>query len=458
MQNAVKATTLFLVALLVTANLSAQEGTSSMSMSIGRAGVGSRTHNGGFRMPTPDMFRIEEMINYHRHDIPLPTGAHRVKLDIQSTQLESGKTVLQFGLATPHDVDPELVRPLNLVLVIDQSGSMSGKRINDVQNAIHAMVQRLRRTDRVTIVGFNGTARVHLEASDKTKANKIRKAIERIRADGGTNLHAGLMLGYRQAQANFDEQRTNRVILLTDGRTNTGQIDLATIARESKAYNKAGIELSTIGLGSDLNHDLLRELADAGRGLIHFVDDEKDIEKTFVAEVESLLSPAASKVKLTIDLGDFADQAKFYGYTPVRRGNQWVFKLDNLNHGATQVIMAKLPKDFANNVTASLRYKDSIHSEMVDQEVSLASDEDSVSRGDSKRNYAIAVVADSIQRAAQFSNEGECEKAANRLRKGVKTALRLVGHGEDENVNRINKIASDYESQIRESLSVADRR
>ena len=249
-------------------------------------------------------------MNYHRHELPLPNGEQRVHLDAQQLKLESGKSVIQFGLTTPRAISPELIAPLNLVLVIDQSGSMSGQRIEHVKRALHSLVQRLRDHDKVSIVGFSNGANVHLEAGQKTNAKVIYAAIDKIQANGSTNLHAGLMLGYRQAEANFDPERTNRVILLTDGRTNTGQVHLDTIASQSKEYNQKGIDLSTIGLGNDLNHDLLRRLAKAGRGLIHFVGDEADIEKTFVAEFDSLLAPAARQVKLSIDFGSAANSVK----------------------------------------------------------------------------------------------------------------------------------------------------
>ena len=399
-------------------------------------------------MPSPDMIRIEEFINYHRHELPMPLGDQRVRLNLQSLDLPSGKSVLQFGLTTPRAIDPELVAPLNLVMVIDQSSSMSGERIANVKSALQSFVQKLRKHDKVTIVGFSSTAQVHLPATNKTKVKKIRQAIDNIYANGSTNLHSGLMLGYQQAVEHFDPERTNRVILLTDGRTNTGEVDLDVIARHSKTYNKKGIDLSTIGLGNDLNHELLRKLADAGRGLIHFVADETDIEKTFVAEIDSLLAPAARRVKLTIDFKQSADSVKVFGYAPKRKGSKFVFHLEDLNHGATQVILASLSIPQELTVSAVLRYDDAITGETVKEEISVRTGTEILQGFCVKRNYAIAVLAKSFKRAATLSSEGQCEKSRNRLIKGLQAARRLIEHNEDEHFNRMESIVESYLSKM----------
>lgn len=443
----------FAFTLLIPASLLAQSGTSSMSMSLSRAGVASYGPNGLYRMPTPDMIRVEEYINYHRHELPLPNGDARVHLDLQRMKLESGKTVLQVGLTTPRAMDPELVAPLNLVLVIDRSGSMSGDRIANVKQALRSFVERLRKQDKIAIVGFSSSAQVHLEATEKTKTRKIFQAIDSIQAGGSTNLHAGLMLGYQQAEANYDSERTNRVILLTDGRANAGEVDLDVIARKSKGFNQKGIDLSTVGLGHDLNHELLRRLADAGRGLIHFVDDAKDIQKTFVSEIDSLLAPAARKVKLTLNLGTATDSVKFYGYAPKRKGPSWTLKIDDLNHGATQVVMAKIPERELGPIVATLNYKDAITGENVERQVTSRKDTSLDNRHEISRNYSIALVADSIKRAAKLSNDDEAAKAEKRLSQGIRAAKKWPPTENDENVTRMLKIAKEYRQLLRDSLA-----
>ncbi len=108
------------------------------------------------------------------------------------------------------------------------------------------------------------------------------------------------MLGYKEALKQFKREGTNRVVLLTDGIANQGVTDPAQIARESLSFNDRGVDLSTIGVGLDLNKDLLRDLAKSGRGLFHFVADAQDIDKVFLKEVQSLVAPVASEPNLEI--------------------------------------------------------------------------------------------------------------------------------------------------------------
>ncbi len=430
-----------------------QGAVSSMSVGAARAGISNVGPNGSYRMPLPEFIRIEEFINYHRHELPLPADDQRVHLDVQRMAVDKGRTVFQFGITTPRALDPDKMPPLNVVLVIDRSGSMSGDRVAKVRESLRAFVEQFRKTDKVSIVGFGNQAKVDLDAGQKTKLNKITKAIDSLEANyGGTNLHAGLMLGYEQALKHFDPERTNRVIFLTDGNANVGVTQSEEIAKQSRACNKKGISLTTIGLGVDFNHGLLRQLAESGLGTIHYVGDSKDIKKIFVAEVDALLAPAARNVRLAINFGNSTKNVKFYGYDPVRKNNEYVFKLDDLNHGATQVVMARLAKgDVDASAKVSLRYVDLISHKKVEIVKDLAEMVAHDGNLDSiNRNYAIALVAKALHSAAVSSNKDQCQKAADRLAKGIRQAKERVKN--DKHVNRIVGIAKDYEGRIIECI------
>ena len=113
-------------------------------------------------------------------------------------------------------------------------------------------------------------------------------------------MHAGLMLGYEEALKNYRREWTNRVVLLTEGIANQGVTDPGQIARDSLSFNDRGVDLSTIGVGLDFNKDLPRELAKGGRGLFHVVADARDIDKIFLREFQSLVSPVASEPDLNV--------------------------------------------------------------------------------------------------------------------------------------------------------------
>ncbi len=443
---------LFLLPLIWTPLTWGQAGVSSMSVGMSRAGISSSAPYGRFTMPSADSIRVEEFVNYHRHNLPLPKRG-RVRLEARRL-VDGNHEVFQIGITTPQAMGDAVAPPLNLVLVIDRSGSMSGARIQHVKRSMVKLAKGLRECDQLSICTFSDRAETHADGLNGSQLGLIEQSIDGIHADGWTNVHAGLMLGYQLAEKHFDEAKTNRVILLTDGRTNRGETNPESITRDSKRYNKEGIDLSTIGLGEDLNHDLLRDLAEAGRGLIHFVGDSVDIEKTFVKELESLLAPAARKVRLEIAF-DCESEIKIFGYQPAEKSAKLVFKLDDLNHGATQVVLGRTKAGELANLTATLTYVDAISGEKCESVRSLS--EEQTPRV--AKNYAIAVLANLLKKAAKSSNEDKCEKAEKLLTKGIKEAKRIAEEhsGEvplyDEDVQRIVKIVTNYRKQIRDCIA-----
>src|SRR5215475_2851688 len=238
---------------------------------------------------------VEDFINYHRHEIGRPKAGEAVAVDVRwgnDRAFGAGyEAVLQVGFSTALANDRQELRPINLVLVIDRSGSMADSdKMSRVKSSLMALVSRLRDVDTLSIVVFDSEAQVLLPACRVIDRRSIKQSIQSIVPGGSTNLHDGLMLGYQEARKNYRKDATNRVILLTDGIANRGETDPWKIAQDSLRFNDEGIDLATIGVGLDLNKDLLRQLAQSGRGLFHFVADSEDIEKVFIDELQSLIS------------------------------------------------------------------------------------------------------------------------------------------------------------------------
>ncbi|WP_168211097.1 vWA domain-containing protein [Mariniblastus fucicola] len=402
-----------------------------------------------------DEIRVEELVNYHRHQIALPAWDKRIGLDVRSGKMNDGKHAFQIGLATHRDIVEEFRIPLNLVLVIDRSGSMSGNRIAKVKTALVALMNKLSPKDLVSIVTYSDDAKTCLEGTRVLDLETIKSAITRIQTGGSTNLNTGLMLGYKVAEDNFDSERANRVILLTDGIANRGVTDEAQIARESKKYNDREIGLSTIGLGSNFNQSLLRELADAGRGAIHFVADVDDIQKVFVDEFDSLLSPAAMDVTLTIRFPEVGKLPKIFGYQPEKLANGYRVPLENMSYGATQVVVGKFGSRKPTKIDVELTYFNSCTKKRVRFEQSIqlkAGESDRVL----KKNYAIAKVANSVKQSAKLVESSKHQKAYARLSESMFFARMSFEPDSDPDVDRICDIAQQQICGVLR-LAVADK-
>jgi hypothetical protein len=375
--------------------------------------------------------------------------------EISRSQREA---VLQIGFTTAEVNERTDLRPLNLVLVIDKSGSMAGDKMSRVKSGLHAMIGRLRGDDIISIVAFDSTAEVLYSSRTIGDGYAVRRAIDCLEPNGATNLHGGLMLGYAEARKHLRSGATNRVILLTDGIANEGVVDPGRIAAESSEFNGQGIDLSTIGVGSDLNNDLLRTLARSGRGLYHFISDFKDIDKVFVNEVQSLISSIAKRVEVRIDYGPGLHLEKIYGYEP-RHGNGSVsIRLDDMNNGLTQVVMAKFRADSVKSqipVKVRLSYYDVRRKCMVEevQEARLVPAE-SESRElltdvEVKKNCTIAQLADSLLEMTGLARRGRYSQALNALDASAALAYRRYPNMEDGDIRFILDIVEGYRRDLR---------
>ena len=411
----------------------------------------------------PDEIVVEEFVNYHKHRLPLPKSGQAVAMDTRWGNFQISRSereaVLQIGFTTAEVNERTDLRPLNLVFVIDKSGSMADSdKMSRVKDGLRSMLGKLRADDVVSIVAFDTKAQVVYSARAIGNGYALRRAIDCLEPDGSTNLHGGLMLGYAEAKKHFRAGATNRVILLTDGIANEGVVDPSRIAAESSEFNSRGIDLSTIGVGLDLNNDLLRTLANSGRGLYHFISDYRDIDKVFVNEVQSLVSSVAKNVELKIEYGPGLQVEKIYGYHP-RFGNGEVsLTLDHMNNGLTQVVLAKFR---AGDVRAPmpvkirLSYFD-VKRKCVVEEVQEArlvpAENDScelLSDVEVKKNYTIAQLADSLFEMTGLARRGNYTQALNTLDTSVASAYRRYPNMEDTDIRFILDIVEGYRRDLR---------
>ena len=431
-------------------------GFSSASVSLVRSGV----------TPPPEGIIVEEFYNYHFHDIPSPRKGQAIQLDARwgtdRTNSRQRRAYLQIGMATTRDIDLQSARPLNIAFVIDRSGSMANDRIENVKKSLLVAIKKLRPVDRVSVVCFDSQAEVVVESQRFKNPEAIKSGINGIYAQSSTNLCAGLLLGYQQVEKHYHSALNNRVILLTDGKTNQGIKDPEEIARKSVEYNKKGIDLSIIGLGHDFNHSLMRRLARSGRGLIHFVADEKDIEKVFVEELDGLLSAAAKNISLSIKIDDKLHVGHVYGYSPRIGKNSLKFSIDPLNSGTTQIVLAKfqvreqLRNDAKIPISVRLEYTNIVtgKTEKVDKKLTMtfaAEDRqpiDPLEDPSVRRNVTIADIAQGIKGMAKNVRENRMKAARQYLKQRLKLASRRFPRTQDKEVERTRKIAEKYLKRI----------
>ena len=417
-------------------------------------------------IPASRSVAVEEFVNYHRHQIGRPRAGEAVSLDVRwgSDRVSAAdpEAVLQVGFSTALASDRSQLPPVNLALVIDKSGSMAdADKLSRVKESLLTLVGQLRETDTLAIVVFDSEAEVLRPARRLGDREEVRRLIRQLEPGSSTNIHAGLMLGYREALRNFNREGANRVVLLTDGIANQGVTDPAQIARESLSFNDRGVDLSTIGVGLDLNKDLLRELAKSGRGLFHFVADAQDIDKVFLKEVQSLVAPVAGEPNLEIEFGPGLELVQVYGYEPERTARGLKLKLDNMNQGLTQVVLARFrvrpravraARPF---VAVNFSYYDIERKRRVgvNEDASLTLREgtagDALRDPEVAKNFTIAQLAQSIRDMAAAVESQRYREAERLLDAAIDKTRQRYPHLEDEDISRTLSIARKYQEMVR---------
>lgn len=268
-------------------------------------------------LPGPETLDDVGFFNEHKLELPAADCGQDIclhgELGVMGNMINgSNCTLVMLGMNTP--IDPAEVErlPLNLAIVVDTSGSMAGEPIQYLREGLYRMLDDLRPEDRVSIVSFDDEAEVVIESVTGDDP-EITLAIGSLAASGSTNIYDGLRVGYETVEAHADPGLQNRVILLSDGKATTGITSTTKLVEMSAAYNAEGYGLTTIGMGSDFDPELMRDLAEKGAGAFYFLEDPAAVQEVFEEEVATFLVPLAKHVELSIQVDPGYSLRTIYG-------------------------------------------------------------------------------------------------------------------------------------------------
>ncbi|KPL21441.1 MAG: hypothetical protein AMJ75_09975 [Phycisphaerae bacterium SM1_79] len=200
-----------------------------------------------------------------------------------------------FKLPTRHDR-----APVNIAIVIDKSGSMSGDKIAKAKDAAIMAIDRLNCNDIISVVTYDSGVNVLVPATKVTDKEMIFCRIRDIRAEGSTALYDGVSKGARELKKFVCDNRVNRLVLLSDGLANVGPQTPAELGRLGASLIEDGISVTTIGLGLGYNEDLMTQLAYKSDGSHYFAESANELSGVFDSEFGRALSVVAQEIQIKI--------------------------------------------------------------------------------------------------------------------------------------------------------------
>ena len=321
------------------------------------------------------------------------------------------------------DVEAERQR-LNLGLTLDTSGSMDEARKWDYAlDATYRVIERLNEEDRLSITTYSFKANALAAQDALGRPESLRNKLAAIYPDGGTNISAGLKNNARLVSFSKDDGRLTRIVLMSDGLANEGITDIDEMRRLVKRMSNSGITVSTIGLGSDYDEEMLRAIAEAGSGNYYYVESPSQATTIFDQEVRGLFQTVAEDVRLNLVGADgieaellndieFADQSH---------------ELGTLRHDETIVLVAKFTLPRAR----------------VGQEIDLGSVQVTMKERETGRlilleeNLSLTVSDDAETVTASFKGDVSAERTLVEIERAEREAAELVAMGDYEQANAL---------------------
>lgn len=262
--------------------------------------------------------RIEEMLNYFSYDFEEPLGQEPfgVTTQIGKCPWNDEAELLMIGLKT-ESVNYDYAPPSNLVFLLDVSGSMGDPdKLPLLQESFAKLTDNLTEKDRISIVTYASEDKVVLQGARGDEKKKIKKALNKLKASGGTYGSQGIERAYELAEEYFIEGGNNRIILATDGDLNIGMTTEEELEELISEKKESGIFLSVLGFGTgNIKDNKMETLADKGNGNYAYIDCLREADKVLSEEMTATLVTICKDVKFQVEFNpDIVEGYRLLGY------------------------------------------------------------------------------------------------------------------------------------------------
>lgn len=186
--------------------------------------------------------------------------------------------------------------PKESIFIIDTSGSMQGTSINEAKAALQLALDRLDAHDRFNVIEFNSVTRALFDAAEPATAANVSEAkdwVNRLRADGGTEILPALEVALADPAANDD---VRQIVFMTDGQAGN-ENDCFDLIKSKLGRSR----LFTVGIGAAPSSHFMRDAARFGRGTFTYIANTNEVKEKMDALFEKLESPVMTNVEVRFD-------------------------------------------------------------------------------------------------------------------------------------------------------------
>ena len=275
---------------------------------------------------------------------PLSLSGHLVQTHVLKGSAGQVGLELVLSAAPAGGVPPAGEGGVDLVVVLDRSGSMQGPKLEYARRSLLELLAGLTERDRFALFSYSDAVQKHCGLLAVTDANRraIQTAVNGTHAGGATNLGDGLRAGIDLITDSSRPGHPGRVILVSDGLANRGVTQPEALGRMAAGAAGKEFAVSTVGVGADFNEFLMTQIADQGAGACYYLDNPAAFAEMFQKEFLAVKSAAATGIAVSLVLPPGVRVADASGYPVTVSGGTALFHPGSLRAGQTRRLFLTL--------------------------------------------------------------------------------------------------------------------
>lgn len=308
--------------------------------------------------------------------------------------------------------------PVDLVTVLDVSGSMAGTKLALLKRAMGFVIQNLGPNDRLAVIAFSSTARrlFPLRRMSETGRQQALQAVNSLVANGGTNIAEGLRKGAKVMEDRREKNPVASIILLSDGQdtytvSNMGSSQqqpnyqlLLPLSIHNESSSNFRIPVHAFGFGADHDALSMHSISEISGGTFSFIETEGVIQDAFAQCIGGLLSVVVKELQVNIECVDprvslGSLKAGSYHNRVMSDGRMGTIDVGDLYADEERdfLISVNVPTEVSSTETALIKVKCVYNDPLTKESVTVGNDEVRIRRPDEAGQQSASVEVDRQQ-------------------------------------------------------------